>query len=108
MGSISTNILNYSFYLPYVLMALAYPNRLAMAREINEKGEVQSQHFESVNIAPGSIDFHQNYLLGSGVIEARFQDGHRFFHIRRRELEAAFPGLLDAILLSPIEASEGE
>jgi DNA-binding transcriptional ArsR family regulator len=87
--------------LPTVLAALADPYRLACMRSLAEGGEAScTDLFERVGIecSKSTGSHHLRVLREAGVISMRVSGVHRYSALRRADLDAAFPGLLDAVL----------
>lgn len=85
-----------------VLHALADPVRLRIVRELARIGRD--------GIACGAIDLpvtkstrthHLRILREAGVIQVRPEGTSRITTLRRDDLDALFPGLLDGILAAP-------
>jgi DNA-binding transcriptional ArsR family regulator len=86
--------------LEQVLYALSDANRLAIVRLIHSSGdELPCGSFSEVlKIGKPTISHHFGILRESGIISTRTEGTQKFNRIRRKELNARFPGLLDAIL----------
>jgi len=87
-----------------VLHALSDPLRLQIVRRLAEEGETACGEFE-VRMPKSSLSHHFKVLRDAGVIATRGEGVRRINTLRREELDAAFPGLLDAVLLSASAAS---
>lgn len=83
--------------LPAVLDALSDPTRLAIVLYLDETGESVCR-----NLAPWasktSLSYHFARLREAGVTRARLQGTYRFTSLRRDDLDARFPGLLDHLI----------
>ena len=91
-------------HLEAVLHALSDPVRLRIARELAESGgEQPCGSFEHV-VTKSTMTHHFKVLREAGVIRQRQEATLRLTSLRRDDLEARFPGLLDRIL----EAAERE
>ena len=87
--------------LPKVLAALADPARLALVRTLARVGESacgQIQHEAGLEMSKSTMSHHSRILRGAGITYARVQGARRLMDLRRDDLNARFPGLLDAIL----------
>jgi DNA-binding transcriptional ArsR family regulator len=85
-------------YLPRVLYALSDPSRLHLIHELTQATEIASTRFISVQAARGTIAHHLKVLQLSGLTWTRIEGGRRLISLRRKDLDAHFPGLLDAVL----------
>jgi DNA-binding transcriptional ArsR family regulator len=83
--------------LPAVLYALSDPIRLKIVRELAERGE-KTCGLIGMPIPKSSISYHFKVLREAGVTHTRIEGTQRFISLRQDDLEARFPGLLDAIL----------
>lgn len=84
-----------------VLRALADPVRLEIVRRLDQMGE------DSCNTIGGEIDVHQTtlshhyrVLREAGVTWTTVQGRSRLVRLRRDDLDALFPGLLDSVLIA--------
>ena len=80
-----------------VLDALADPIRLEIVRELAPGGERRCGML-ALSVAPSTRSHHLKTLRAAGVIRTRMVGTQRFVALRRRDLDAQFPGLLDAVL----------
>jgi DNA-binding transcriptional ArsR family regulator len=83
--------------LPCVLHALGDPVRLEIVRRLAAAGE---QHCVALDfpIAKSTMSNHFRILRESGIIYSRKEGTCQYNSLRREDLEACFPGLLDAVL----------
>jgi DNA-binding transcriptional ArsR family regulator len=84
-----------------VLAALADPGRLAMVlalARLEESPCTALQRQAGLDISKSTFSHHQKILREAGVIRAEVRGAHRFLSLRRGDLDAAFPGLLGAVL----------
>jgi len=92
-----------AFPLASVLHALSDPTRLAIVRrlsyDLQQKGEGLACNSAVPEELPrATMSNHFNLLRNAGLIESR-KEGTRVVNgLRRDDLQARFPGLLDAIL----------
>jgi DNA-binding transcriptional ArsR family regulator len=89
--------------LPIVLAALADPYRLACVRSLAQRGEMScGALFDHIGIesTKSTGSHHLRVLREAGVICTRVSGVHRYSALRRADLDARFPGLLDAVLAS--------
>ncbi|HVA91202.1 MAG TPA: metalloregulator ArsR/SmtB family transcription factor [Chloroflexota bacterium] len=91
------------FDLPTVLAALADPYRLACVRGLAEHGETccsDLHHLTGFDSSKATVSHHLRVLREAGVTTTRVVGVHRYSTLRRADLDARFPGLLDAVLAS--------
>jgi DNA-binding transcriptional ArsR family regulator len=82
-----------------VLHALSDPARLAIVRHLADSGECSCGHFE-LEISKATLSHHLRVLREAGVIHCRPDGRKRYMSLRRDDLDARFPGLLEAVLSS--------
>lgn len=85
--------------LPGVLYALGDPVRLEIVRLLATKGEQCCAEFDFA-IAKSTMSNHFKILRESGVVLTHKEGTQHINQLRREDLEALFPGLLDAVLRS--------
>ncbi|PXY32286.1 ArsR/SmtB family transcription factor [Prauserella muralis] len=84
-----------------VLHALADPVRLDMVRQLARcEGELACGGFD-VSVSKSTLTHHLRTLREAGVIGSRPMGTTRQNWLRRKDLDALFPGLLDGILAAP-------
>jgi DNA-binding transcriptional ArsR family regulator len=86
-----------------VLHALSEPARLEIVRALDQDQSAKGEGLACNCAAPeglprATVSNHFTVLRGAGLIEARKQGTKVIHRLRRAELDARFPGLLDAIL----------
>ena len=89
-----------------VLYALGDPVRLEMVRLVATKGELPCAAFDfalvdgttSRAIAKSTMSHHFRVLRESGVLSCRKEGTQHINSLRRDDLDALFPGLLDVVL----------
>lgn len=89
------------FRLPKVLTALADPVRLATVRTLVGLGDspcADLHHAAGLRISRSTFSHHQRILREAGIIREHIHGAQRILSVRRQELDACFPGLLDAVL----------
>jgi DNA-binding transcriptional ArsR family regulator len=79
-----------------VFHALSDPVRLGIVVGLLHGGE-QSTGGLAIPMNKSSLSHHLKILREAGVTFTRIQGTHRFLSLRREDLDARFPGLLDAI-----------
>jgi DNA-binding transcriptional ArsR family regulator len=80
-----------------ILQALGDPVRLKIVRELAATGEQVCGAME-VGVSKSTRSHHFKTLREAGVTDTRVEGTHRHVSLRRDDLEARFPGLLDAVL----------
>jgi DNA-binding transcriptional ArsR family regulator len=80
-----------------VLQALGDPVRLQIVRLLASSGE-QVCGTVDLGISKSTRSHHFKTLREAGVTFTRVEGTHRHISLRRDDLEARFPGLLDAVL----------
>ena len=93
--------------LQHVLYALADPSRLRLVQELVKETEIASTGFSSVQAARGTIAFHLKILRLAGLTRTRIGGNRRLISLRRDQVDACFPGLLDSILSGSTPANQG-
>jgi DNA-binding transcriptional ArsR family regulator len=86
--------------LALVLDCLSDPTRLAIVRHLarSEDGsELRCGDFSALS-GKSNLAYHFAKLRESGVMQTRSAGTSRLMKLRRDDLEARFPGLLDAVL----------
>jgi DNA-binding transcriptional ArsR family regulator len=93
-----------AFELPAVLHALSDPIRLRIVRDLSERGACSCGAF-AVPVAKSTLSHHLQVLRDAGVTFTEPAGTARVVSLRRDDLDACFPGLLDAILAAvPVPA----
>jgi DNA-binding transcriptional ArsR family regulator len=83
--------------LTVALQALGDPVRLQIVRVLAAEGERACGTVE-LGVSKATRSHHFKVLREAGVTRTRIEGTHRYVVLRRDDLEARFPGLLDAIL----------
>lgn len=83
-----------------VLYALSDPVRLSIVRSLARRGEQTCCAFD-VPVAKSTLSHHFKVLRETGVIAQRPEGTAYINQLRREDLDALFPGLLDAVLKAP-------
>ncbi len=92
--------------LPEVLSALGAPLRLRIVRDLSRVEEASCSVFYT-GIAKSTLSHHLKVLREAGIIQTRSEGTYLFLSLRRQDLDARFPGLLDAILQADEASSAG-
>jgi DNA-binding transcriptional ArsR family regulator len=86
--------------LPAVLHALSDPHRLEMVRRLAIDTEPRPCGTFDFDISKSTMTHHFRTLREAGVIEQRKDGTSKLTALRREDLDARFPGLLDSVLAS--------
>ncbi|MEV0150323.1 MULTISPECIES: metalloregulator ArsR/SmtB family transcription factor [unclassified Nonomuraea] len=92
-----------------ILHALADPTRMTIVRTLRAAPERACGTFP-VDVAPSTLTHHFRVLREAGLIRQREDGNRRWTALRLDDLDARFPGLLDAIVNAYApedEAAEG-
>ncbi|TQM82647.1 ArsR family transcriptional regulator [Saccharothrix saharensis] len=81
-----------------VLHALADPVRLRIVRALAEHEEGLSCGVLPLGVTASTLTHHVRTLREAGVVRVRPQGTSRISALRRDDLDALFPGLLDGVL----------
>src|SRR5450631_197898 len=89
--------------LPMVLDCLGDPTRLAIVCVLAKRGraadELRCGDFNALS-GKSNLAYHFAKLRESGVLHTRVVGTARLMKLRREDLDARFPGLLDAVVAS--------
>jgi DNA-binding transcriptional ArsR family regulator len=88
-----------------VLHALSDPARLDIVRRLAEGDEPSCGMFE-VGLSKATLSHHFRVLRESGLVLVRPEGRKRLLSLRLDDLNARFPGLMDAILATKKRRSE--
>jgi DNA-binding transcriptional ArsR family regulator len=88
-----------------VLHALSDPHRLEIVRRLAESDEPRPCGGFGFDISKSTLTHHFRTLREAGVIQQRREGTTKLTWLRRDDLDARFPGLLDALLnATPVPA----
>jgi DNA-binding transcriptional ArsR family regulator len=91
--------------LPDVLHALSDPQRLEIVRRLADSEAPCPCGSIELGVAKSTMTHHYRVLRESGVIRQERRGTSKLTELRREDLDARFPGLLDAVLSSqPVHA----
>ena len=93
--------------LPSVMHALADPSRLRMVGALGDGSELSCAELgeqAGTAMAKSTTTHHVAVLREAGLIRTRHEGQRKLATLRRAELDAKFPGLLDAVI-SGMDAS---
>ncbi|QQN63549.1 helix-turn-helix transcriptional regulator [Bradyrhizobium diazoefficiens] len=89
--------------LPLVLDCLSDPIRLAIVYQLAQQEHVSSElccgDFNGLS-GKSNLAYHFAKLRECGLMLTRVAGTNRFMRLRREDLDARFPGLLDAVIKS--------
>ena len=81
-----------------VLLALGDPVRLAIVRELDADGTRACGSFDHLGVGRPTLSHHFKVLREAELIETHAEGQRRLNTLRRDEIDARFPGLLDSVL----------
>jgi DNA-binding transcriptional ArsR family regulator len=84
--------------LPAVLHALSDPQRLRIVRELARSETPLACGSFALDISKSTRTHHFRVLREAGLIEQRREGTRKLSTLRRADIDARFPGLLDAVL----------
>jgi len=80
-----------------ILGALGDPNRLQIVKNLSAREETTCGCCD-VSLQKSAASHHFKVLREAGLIRVRIEGTQRFLSVRREDLEARFPGLIDSVL----------
>jgi DNA-binding transcriptional ArsR family regulator len=80
-----------------VMHALSDPARLRVVRILAAGDERPCGSFE-LGVTKATASHHFRVLLEAGLVRKRVEGARHYLTLRRDDLDARFPGLLDAVL----------
>jgi DNA-binding transcriptional ArsR family regulator len=83
-----------------VLHALSDPQRLRIVQVLAEDPEPRRCGTFDLDVTKSTMTHHFRILREAGIIEQSCEGTAKLNSLRREDLEARFPGLLDAVLQS--------
>lgn len=89
------------FELPRVLAALADPHRLATIRYVASNGDSwcsQAMQGAGLEMSKSTFSHHLRILREAGIVTKRVEGTRSYMCVRKEDLDARFPGLMDSIL----------
>ncbi len=89
-----------------VLHALSDPMRLRVVSELAESDETLSCSCFELPVSKSTTTHHFRVLRESGVIRQTYQGTAKMSALRRDDLDALFPGLLDRVLAAAVRQSD--
>jgi DNA-binding transcriptional ArsR family regulator len=85
-----------------VLHALSDPVRLGIVLDLRASGDERRCGSFDAPVSKSTLTHHFRVLRQAGVISQRQDGTARLSRLRTDDLEASFPGLLEAVLLASI------
>ena len=82
-----------------VLQALGDPVRLQIVRILDEGDGAIACHEMGLPVSKSTGSHHLKVLREAGVVKGKVDGTRRYYTLRRGDLEARFPGLLDSVLV---------
>lgn len=84
-----------------VLQALADPTRLTLIRSLAATDEPRACCTLDYSVTKSTMSHHFRVLREAGIIEQRLEGTRKLTSLRRRQLDEAYPGLLETVLRAP-------
>ena len=81
-----------------MLHALSDPARLEIARRLSAAGEEWACGRFDLGLSKATLSHHLRVLRDAGVVKTRVEGRKRLLSLRRDDLDACVPGLLEAVL----------
>jgi DNA-binding transcriptional ArsR family regulator len=81
-----------------VLQALGDPVRMSIVRGLALNGDPLSCGSFELAVTKSTLSHHFKVLKESGIIDAHYEGTRKMLSLRREDLDAVYPGLLDSVL----------
>lgn len=81
-----------------VLQALADPVRIAIVRRLGECTDARTCGSFDLPVSKSTLSHHFKVLREAGLIFGRYEGTRKLISLRRAEVDAVYPGLLDSVL----------
>jgi DNA-binding transcriptional ArsR family regulator len=81
-----------------VLQALSDPLRLELLHILDQAGGALACVDLALPVSKSTASHHFKVLREAGIVRCREEGTRRYYTVRRDDMEARFPGLLDAVL----------
>lgn len=83
-----------------VLHALSDPLRLAVVHQLASSAELNCSRLPAGRVSASTLTHHLRVLREAGVTHTRIAGREHHISLRREDLNARFPGLLEAVLVA--------
>jgi DNA-binding transcriptional ArsR family regulator len=90
-----------------VLQALGDPMRLAIIRSLAASDEARPCSSFGLPVTKSTLSHHFRVLWEAGLITHRYEGTWKLMTLRRAEVDALYPGLLDSVLRAPVGEAVG-
>ena len=90
-----------------VLHALSDPVRIQIVVALDRAGAELACGEFPVLVSKSTASHHFKVLRDAGVLVSRYEGTRRLHSLRRDDLDARFPGLLDAVVNAVLNAAPG-
>ena len=84
-----------------VLQALADPVRLDLVRQLADTTDPRACGSLEAPVTKSTLSHHYKVLWEAGLISKRYEGTRKMLSLRRREVDALYPGLLASVLSAP-------
>ena len=84
-----------------VLQALADPVRLDLVRQLAACDDPRTCGSLEAPVTKSTLSHHYKVLWEAGLISKRYEGTRKLLTLRRAEVDALYPGLLDSVLRAP-------
>jgi DNA-binding transcriptional ArsR family regulator len=91
-----------------VLQALGDPVRMRIVRSLADADVERSCGSFAIPLTKSTMSHHFRVLREAGIIGHRSEGTRRLISLRREELDAAYPGLIDSVLLAAGKQAVGQ
>ncbi len=88
-----------------MLQALGDPIRLQIVRLLDHADGAIACNEMGLPVAKSTGSHHLKVLREAGVVRAQVDGTRRYYTLRRDDLEARFPGLIDSVLRTDTRAT---
>jgi DNA-binding transcriptional ArsR family regulator len=85
-----------------VMHALSDPARLSVVRTLAVQAEERPCGSFELGVTKATASHHFKVLREAGIVRMRPDGARRYLTLRRDDLDARFPGLLDAVLAAEL------
>ena len=89
-----------------VLAALADPVRIGIVRRLGECEDARTCGSFDVPVTKSTLSHHFKTLHQAGLIQGRYEGTKKLIWLRRADVDAVYPGLLDSVLRAAAPSDE--